>query len=412
MNILIYKKNSELKPTGGPNGYLYNLKKGLDIIGINCIEFLPKEEQNIKQVNTNKKSIILKKIKSIKILKQVYKLTILKLRNLIENKRWVKEIEEKYIKNNIKTEIKDFNKYDYIHFHSTFELYNEKENLKNYNGKIILTSHSPKPAYLEYIDSLRARNVKKIEKYYELEKVDEYAFNRADYIIFPCEEAEEPYYNQWDKYKKIKEKNNEKYKYILTGIPKCVSKISKEDIRKQYNIPQDAFLISYVGRHNEVKGYDILKRIGQEVFKNNENIYIIVAGQEGPLYRLENKKWIEVGWTDDPHSIIAASDLFVLPNRETYFDLILLEVLSLGVPMLVSYTGGNKYFYKNYKDSGISYFSTFEQAINEVLKLSKLDRTLLKSLGEKNRKIYENDFNEKVFAKKYLETIENIEKNN
>ena len=59
---------------------------------------------------------------------------------------------------------------------------------------------------------------------------------------------------------------------------------------------------------------------------------------------LKTDHWIEVGWTNDPHSLIAASDVFVLPNHETYFDLILLEVLSLGVPVVMSRTGGNKFF--------------------------------------------------------------------
>ena len=40
--VLIYKNINDLKPVGGPNGYLYNLKQGLvrtDTHDI-CIEFL------------------------------------------------------------------------------------------------------------------------------------------------------------------------------------------------------------------------------------------------------------------------------------------------------------------------------------------------------------------------------------
>ena len=36
--------------------------------------------------------------------------------------------------------------------------------------------------------------------------MEKYAFKRANYIIFPCEDAEEPYYKKWkeSKYMKIK----------------------------------------------------------------------------------------------------------------------------------------------------------------------------------------------------------------
>lgn len=61
---------------------------------------------------------------------------------------------------------------------------------------------------------------------------------------------------------------------------------------------------------------------------------------------LKDSRWKEVGWTNDSQSIIAASDVFVLPNRETYFDIIMLEVLSCGKIVIASRTGGNKYFEK------------------------------------------------------------------
>lgn len=393
--LLIYRNINTLKPTGGPNGYLYNLKKGFEELNIQGVEFLPQQK-----TNENKNNKIKEKIKSI-CPKFVYKI----VRNYNAEKTYELLMNGEKANNNV-----DLNNYKYIHFHSTFEMYNAKDLLENYNGKVILTSHSPKPLYLEKIDNLvdKYTSKKNIEKFKNLEKVDEYAFNRADYIIFPCKEAEEPYYNQWDKYEGIKQKNKEKFRYMLTGIPKCKAKKSKEEIRKQYNIPQDAFLVSYVGRHNEVKGYDILKEIGNEILQNNNNIYVIVAGKEGPLYKLENKKWIEVGWTDDPHSIIASSDLFVLPNKETYFDLILLEVLSLGVPMLVSYTGGNKYFGKNYDDIGIKYFSNSKEAVEQIINMSNLDKNVLEELGKKNIKIYEQDFNEKIFARNYIELIKTL----
>lgn len=397
MKKLIFKNINELAPTGGPNGYIYNLKQGLDLIDDNEISFLDE--------TIDKKE----KIENKCVIKKLYHKFVPKLFQKFRKKKiFLNEVNNIVFYNKRKLFI-NLNDYDLIHFHSTFDLYSVRDELKNYNGKILLTSHSPKPAFLELLDSYKSEGINNLEKFMFLSTVDEYAFNKADYIIFPCEEAEEPYYNQWDKYKEIHEKNKEKYRYILSGIKGCSTKISKDEARKKYNIPSDAFLISYVGRHNEVKGYDLLKEIGKETLEKFSNIYFIIAGKEGPLYKLENERWIEVGWTNDPHSIIAASDLFILPNKETYFDLVFLEVLSLGIPMLVSNTGGNKYF-KKFDKSGIFYFNNKEEAVSSINQILDLNEEELKGKGKLNKKIFEENFNEKIFAENYIKLINNLAK--
>ena len=235
---------------------------------------------------------------------------------------------------------------------------------------------------------------------------DEYAFNRADYIHFPAKEAEECYYNTWKKYKKIHEKNSKKYIYIPTGIGPIRVNSDKQEIREKYNIPADAFVISYVGRHNEVKGYANLKEIAEKVFKQEDNIYFLIGGKEEPLKGLNNPRWIEVGWTNKPHDLINCSDLFILPNMETYFDLIMLEVLSVGKTMLVTDTGGNKYF-KKFKESGIFYYEygNIEEAIKQIEKIKKKN---LKELELLNKKIVKENFTISIFADKYIEMIENL----
>ena len=178
-----------------------------------------------------------------------------------------------------------------------------------------------------------------------------------------------------------------------SGILQCTAKVDSKTVREKYGIPNNAFLISYVGRHNQIKGYDVLKEIGSKIL-DKKDVYMIIAGSEGPLYHLENKKWIEVGWTNDPHSIIAASNLFILPNRETYFDLVFLEVLSLGVPLLVSNTGGNKYF-----------FDTVKDAIKEINSIMKKENKEIEKSKKKNIDLFNKTFNDKEFANRYIELL-------
>ncbi|EID84148.1 Glycosyltransferase [Treponema sp. JC4] len=233
--------------------------------------------------------------------------------------------------------------YDLIHFHDTYSIYTLRKSLENYKGKIALTSHSPQPLHQEFIENSTKIERKLLRKTYsELYKIDEYAFNRADYIVFPTKYSDEPYINRWEGYREFKKTNQFKYRYFLTGTLKPQIRKSKLEIREKYNIPEDAFVLSFVGRHSAIKGYDDLIKYCEKFCSGNT--YVLVAGAQGNIVYPKNDHWVEIGWTNDPYSIMNAADVFVLPNKETYFDLVLLEVLSIGTIALVSNTGGNKYF--------------------------------------------------------------------
>lgn len=398
MKVLIFYDKNNLKPVGGPSGYLYNVYKELQIENIDFIDFI-----DSKEIKTSKKDKLFNKLRDF-YNKKVPRSIKMKL-----------GLYEKYVFKNIfgkipRTTNVNIDDYDIIHFHSTLTLYMVKDSLKNYKGKILLTSHSPKILHKEIIDEMVSskKYEKNKEKYNRLEIIDEYSFNRADYIIFPTKEAEECYYNTWDKYDKIHKKNKDKYIYLESCINPVKIHESKKNVREKYNIPSNAFVISYVGRHNEVKGYSSLLKIGKEILNKDNNIYFLIGGKEEPLQGLKHDHWIEVGWTDKPHDLINASDLFILPNKETYFDLVFLEVLSVGKTMLVSNTGGNKYF-KKYKDSGIFYYEydDIKTCTNKVLDIKKLD---LKALDKKNKQIYEENFKMKNFVTKYIEILNKIYK--
>ena len=387
MKVLIFKQRSSLAPTGGPNGYLYNLMAGFEKVDDSsiCIEFLPE---------SSNKSI--KKTKFWKIIRKYIKI-------LIDYKKINNMLYSTY--SNDKIEF--FNNYDLIHFHSTEDLYRSRVFLKNYKGKVLLTSHSPKPFFMEFMDSLSCFEKKLFKKKLQrIEAIDEFAFNRSDFLIFPCIEAEEPYYNLWgEKYKVIHENNINKYRYIPTGI--TFNYECKIDVKSKYGIPKDAFVISYVGRHNEVKGYDILKEVGKILLKKHDNLYFIVAGVEKPIKGLNHPRWIEVGWTREPYAYISVSDCFVLPNRQTYFDIIMLEVLALSKVVVASYTGGNKYFEK-YDDSGIIFYNSINECVDNIEKLMRMSHEEIENLANANKLLFEKDFNEIVFAKKYIELYKSL----
>lgn len=381
--VLIYFPINRLIPKGGPAGYLNNLYTELQKSykdSETVFEFLPSET-----ALTDNKGL---RDSMPKRVRDVYR--ALRFTKLLSKQKPAPD---------------NLDSYDAIHFHSTETMYYCRKWLEDYKGKVVLTSHSPCIYHQELIGRLNPFDYKLLKsKLDKLEQMDIYAFTRADYIVFPCEEAEEPYYNTWDKYKSIRKA--EKYRYMTTGIVGCNAKVDRQNYREKYNIPNDAFVVSYAGRHNEIKGYADLKKIGKDLLRD-KNVYFLIAGREEPMKGLKDDRWIEVGWTNDPHSLIASSDVFVLPNRETYFDLILLEVMSLGVPIVLSNTGGNKYF-KKYNLDGMKFYSTLDEAKSALCELKSMPKDKLKNAGEQNKDVFSGEFSVEKFTERYVNVIADI----
>ncbi|MGX6591145.1 glycosyltransferase family 4 protein [Cetobacterium ceti] len=394
MKLLIYNTDI-LKNTGGPSGYLYNLEKGL------------KNNKNIKFLMDIDKSLeILKKRKKKWI--QNFKILI-KKNKYLSKKILIKNIQKKIYHENL-------NNYDMIHFHSTLSFFNARENDAIKKTIKILTSHSPQPLYEELLENYFLKESDLNKKELEiLKRMDYYSFENADYIIFPCLEAMEPYLKRDLKLKKILNKKLEekKIKFLLSGIEEKEIQDEEDYFFKKFKIPKESIVFSYIGRHNKIKGYDILVEASRIILNKYNNVYFIVGGKKNnKLESLEHPNYLNLGWTKEGDNIIKNADGFILPNRETYFDLVFLEALRANARIICSETGGNKYF-KRYKSEEIFYFKE-----NDPLELTKILEELIKKMQEKklakkeNRKIYEEYFTNEIFGKNYLKIMEEIYEKN
>ncbi len=385
----IFLRGNLLERAGGPSTYLYNLKIGLEQLQEKNIKFI--YDEKIKTDN-QKKQIKKYKEKVAKFFPKIYGIIMLKHST---NDAFHKRLKEK----------KDI---DLIHFHSVVDLTNSIGYIPSNTIKI-LTSHCPENPAIEFRNRLKAKtlnkkcNFKGIEKKYYTKYVKK-AFQEADILVFPSKEAMEPYYETCPEFEDLI--NAKDIRYILTGTQPLEYKKSREDFRKENNITKDAFVLCFIGRHNEVKGYDNFIKMATEAMEKEKNIYVITAGI-GEIESPKNERWIDIGWTNDPGSVVNAADLFVLPNKRTYFDLILLEVLSIGKTCLVSNTGGNKTVEKLSK--GVLKYNNIDEAIHTILDLYQ-NREKLKDLEKENKKVYEEYFTVDKFAKNYIEMIESIKR--
>ena len=184
--LLIYMQVERLAFKGGPFavGYCYyhEMMRRRD----NCLHFLPPSDTTHVKGDS-------REIKNTIFHKFIYNIRLFLYFTL------------KYFRAKSRHDL--FQEYDIVHFHSTQELFLERRNLKRFKGKVILQSHSPMPLGEELYDLIDYKYKKMIPFLKRnFEKMDEYAFLRADIIIFPCEDAEDPYLNRWKKFSEIKNK--------------------------------------------------------------------------------------------------------------------------------------------------------------------------------------------------------------
>lgn len=376
---------------GGPMAYLFNLKSHLDKVSceheVSYLDF----ERNVTKGNGVKasfKNVIRKYLPHV--IKEKY--LIDNVRKLVNSKKQYLELNKSILENS-----------DVLFCHSTIDCYIVSEICRKYgfNKKIVMTSHTPVPFSHDIFFKLKDNHGIEFHKVLEFYRyIDVLAYSAADKIFFPCEESLQIY----EKYLPDLKRDDIKVKieYLATGINRCEPELTIEGFKNKYNIDKDKIVISYIGKRNTIKGFDKLLELHQLVVKSpvRDKVVFVIAG-DGPIQAPARSDIIDIGWTKDPFSIINASDYFILANRETYFDLIALEVLSLGTKLLASNNGGNCHLNKILGDQCIQLFN-FENDFEKIINLLNSHESYDK---EKNSDQFFSNFSMDVFVRDYFEKV-------
>lgn len=396
MKVLIWTKKISLVNKGGPMGYCYNIKSYLDEHPCEEIDFYPgsvcldSQKETAALINVTLKQRIKKKLVSF-LQKNKYTSFALTIYSLYFRKYPLSAKDKELLK-----------KYDFVHVHGSYEILSSFLDFKSAKTKVILTTHTPEPLIDEEIgrfgDEFLFRLLPCIRNFFLKREIK--AYNRADLVMFPVPEAREPYINKSQYHKQAFVEIESKTFFVPTAINNLKNAPEKKFYLKKYDIPDDAFKICYVGRHNEVKGYDFLKKIAKKTWEKFPNAYFVIGGTESPMKGLCDSRWIELGWVNTCE-LLNEVDVFVLPNKETYFDIILLEVLRQGVPVIISKTGGNKWFV----DKGVAGIHCVDYADVEggAVLLQQLYVEKKNGRLELQRKANMEFFEKKLYMANYIE---------
>ena len=91
----------------------------------------------------------------------------------------------------------------------------------------------------------------------------------------------------------------------------------------------------------------------------------------------------------------------------TYFDLVLLEVMSMGVPIIASATGGNKSVQRQ-TGALILYNNSADGLADSILTLSQASAEELENYSKRIQQEYEKNYTPSIFATRYISLINQI----
>jgi len=420
--ISIFLPDVLRKRGGGPSTYLYNLKLGLENIGKkiseNKIKYNDLEinfvtagtKENINEVSPDiKDSLVSKNQKLYRFIKKIF-----------ENNSLLYFLWSIYFRlKKILAQNKELlNNSDIIWFHDPISIFYILPKL-NKKPKVILTFQSPDDLIEElknvsktqFKNSLITKIIFPLFPFNKFKKIADSGIEKANFYIYPCKEALEVHIKTNTLIDKIFKTSPEKFLYCLTGVPPLNITIDSNSLRKKLGFYESDFLVLFVGRHNEYKGFDLLYEAVKELSKDIKNIYLISAGKGwmAEEYKKDknNEFWRYLGFIENVGDFINMCNIHCIPNRESFFDIGLIESLSIGKPIITTYTGGHRWFHNQSK--GILLVKPDKEEIKKaILEIKNKTKDELNQMIYENKKLYEDYFSLKKFALEVINVLQKI----
>jgi len=231
--------------------------------------------------------------------------------------------------------------------------------------KVILQSHCPElPS-----EEAASLGIKSADVQWARE-AQQRAFGRADVVIFPNAGARSIY--------DCLLKPNVRVEYLLSGC---------QGLKPGCQLPFDPRNVYYLylGRRNAIKGFDIIFDAFQQAYQQDDSLRLLLVGGGEEV---QHPGVIDLGRSEEPARWISNCDYFINANRQSYFDLSVMEALSIGTPLIVACTNGHQ-FYAELFSPGIVALPQAES--------SSLAEAMLKNRVKRSKNIQAVTANQRIF---------------
>lgn len=268
--------------------------------------------------------------------------------------------------------------------------------------------HSPTDAGSETVDILMAERPRQVRKAgalrHELADIELDMYDKANGIILPCREAVEAYF-AFDPSKRKRFEEILATKDVVelpTGTYELRLPPEHEaDCREDPRIPPGKTVVGYFGRYNSHKGFDLFCDVANLAARSQDSRHFFLsAGGKAAKPAAPSQNYLDLGCLDKRTELpyyMDRCDVVMIPNRCTYFDLVLLDALSMSKPVVTTSTGGNKRLVRQTPGIILAPEVTAAALYATLCGLAKED---MAELGRRNRALFESQYTmEKVVAR-------------
>jgi glycosyltransferase involved in cell wall biosynthesis len=192
-----------------------------------------------------------------------------------------------------------------------------------------------------------------------------------------------------------------------------INELANEQLRKQFHIPVNSFIIGGMGTVDMRKGVDVFLQVANKL-KTNPNLFFLwVGGQENEIEyknfqidknRLELNNMIFQTSVENPLDFMSIFDIFFVSSREDPYPLVVLEAAMLSKPILCfDKAGGAKDFVENDCGAVIEYLNVdfVVKKIGEFIE----NKALIEQNGDSARKKVLERHNQTIAFKTFVDIL-------
>lgn len=137
-----------------------------------------------------------------------------------------------------------------------------------------------------------------------------------------------------------------RFKVIYNGInADCFSIFSnKNDLRKEFRLPINAFIVGHTGRYNKAKNHLTLAKVANKLCEKYQNLLFVVCGKNteklkeetASIFPILADRMIALGYQSEINKILKTFDLFFFPSSSEGQPNALIEAMISGLPIVAS----------------------------------------------------------------------------
>lgn len=250
---------------------------------------------------------------------------------------------------------------------------------------------------------------KKIRLY---EKLDKWIIKKIDHLVSVSPSMSK-------ELEKIGISNGE-----VTFIPNAIdtdrfnSLNAKDNVCQELGIPENSVVIGTVGRLNYEKGHIYLIRAIKDICYQMPKVKLLIVGDGHLKENLKKeaqdlgigKNVLFTGARKDIVSVYKSMDIVVLPSLTEGSPLVLLEAMSMGLPVIATRVGGIPSVVE--KGVGILVSPASDEELKKAILFLLKDSSLRNTMGERARQKIVSQYSIDTFYKKYTDLYSLIIKNN